>query len=117
MDQRRQILEETITARTKALELLKSLTAAQAESDPAAKDLYKRVTGQSSIENSIASTRRAVEAYDRVIAQLQASETPEVKVSPAMGGPGGAGGAPAPMGTLGSGSVGGAGATPQGVRS
>jgi len=81
MDQRRQILEETIAARTKALELLKSLTAAQAGSDPAAKDLYKRVTGQSSIENSIAATRRAVEAYDRVIAQLQSSETPEVKVN------------------------------------
>jgi hypothetical protein len=80
MDQRRQILEETIAARTKALELLKTLTAAQATTDPSAKDLYKRVTGQSSIENSIAATRRAVEAYDRVIAQLQAAEAAEVKM-------------------------------------
>jgi hypothetical protein len=106
MDQRRQILEETIAARTKALELLKSLTAAQAGSDPAAKDLYKRVTGQSSIENSIAATRRAVEAYDRVIAQLQSSETPEVKVN-AAGAPGGT-----PMG-----SIGGAGTISPGARS
>jgi hypothetical protein len=95
MDQRRQILEETIAARTKALELLKSLTAAQASTDLSAKDLYKRVTGQSSIENSIAATRRAVEAYDRVIAQLQSTDTPEVKVNPAnptgaMGSMGGA---------------------------
>ena len=95
MDQRRQILEETIAARTKALELLKSLTAAQAGADPTSKDLYKRVTGQSSIENSIAATRRAVEAYDRVITQLQSTETPEVKVNPS------APPSSAPMGSIG----------------
>ena len=72
MDQRRQILEETVAARAKAVELLKTLTSAQAGVEPGGKDLFKRVTGQSSIENSIAATRRAVEAYDRVIAELEA---------------------------------------------
>jgi hypothetical protein len=79
MEQHRQILDETIAARAKALELLKSLTAAQANVEPSGKDLFKRVTGQSSIENSIAATRRAVEAYDRLIAQLEsAAGAPQV---------------------------------------
>lgn len=30
------------------------------------RDLYKRVTGHSSIENAIESTRRAIEAYERM---------------------------------------------------
>jgi hypothetical protein len=88
MDQRRQILEDTVAARSKALELLKTLTIAQASTDPTSRDLFKRVTGQSSIENSIAATKRAVEAYDRVIAQLEAGgETPVATVTQsAMGG-------------------------------
>jgi len=71
MDERRRMLDDTVAARAKALELLKSLTDAQAGADPSGKDLYKRVTGQSSIDNSIAATRRAVDAYNRVIAQLE----------------------------------------------
>jgi hypothetical protein len=80
MDPRRQILDDTIAARAKAVELLKSLTEAQASTDPTAKDLFKRVTGQSSIDNSIAATRRAIEAYDRMITQLE-SEQPVISVS------------------------------------
>ncbi len=62
----------------KALELLKSLTDLQAGADPGARDLYKRVTGQSSIDNSIAATRRTIEAYDRVLTQLEAGAEPPV---------------------------------------
>jgi hypothetical protein len=81
MDPRRQILDDTLAARAKAADLLKSLTQAQAGTDPTAKDLFKRVTGQSSIDNSIAATRRAIEAYDRMIAQLESGEQPVVSVS------------------------------------
>jgi CO/xanthine dehydrogenase Mo-binding subunit len=82
MDARRRILDETVAARAKALELLKSLTDLQAGADPSARDLFKRVTGQSSIDNSIAATRRAIEAYDRVLVQLEA-EPPVVSVGAA----------------------------------
>ncbi len=78
MEARRRILDETIAARAKALELLKSLTDLQAGADPSARDLYKRVTGQSSIDNSIAATRRTIEAYDRVLTQLEAGAEPPV---------------------------------------
>jgi hypothetical protein len=83
MDSHQRILEETGAARARAVELLRSLEAARAELDPTAKDLYKRVTGQSSIENSIAAARRAVEAYDRVLAELAGGEAPIVTVPPA----------------------------------
>lgn len=33
------------------------------------RDLFKRVTGASSLENAISSTRRAIMAYDRLIAE------------------------------------------------
>ncbi len=84
MDARRRILDETIAARAQALELLKSLTEVQAGADPSARDLFKRVTGQSSIDNSIAATRRTIEAYDRVLAQLEiGAEAPVVSVGAA----------------------------------
>jgi|GEM_PF-2761878 len=33
------------------------------------RDLFKRVTGHSSLENAIEATRRAIEAYDRMLAR------------------------------------------------
>ena len=40
------------------------------------KDLYKRVTGSSSIEKSIATTRKLIETYDRVLGEAEQENTP-----------------------------------------
>jgi hypothetical protein len=82
LSDRQRILDETLAARAKALDLLRALQDAKAATeDPVApgRDLYKRVTGQSSVENSIAATRRTLEAYDKVIAELR--EPPMVVVT------------------------------------
>ena len=62
--------------------LLTELVAAQrssieANSTPAisARDLYKRVTGHSSLENAIEATRRAIEAYDRMLPRSTRAST------------------------------------------
>ena len=68
-----------MAARAKALDLLKALQAAKAGSDASARDLFKKVTGTSSVENSIAATRRAIEAYDKVMVELGA-EPPMVSM-------------------------------------
>ena len=79
MSDRQRILDETVAARAKALELLKALQEAKAAAEaPAGRDLFRRVTGTSSVENSIAATRRTVEAYDKVIAELEALPEPPV---------------------------------------
>lgn len=76
MTDRQHIVDETRTARAKAQDLLRALVEAKsvveqkAAGGPA--DLYKRVTGQSSIESAIASTRRMVETYDRMLSRLEA---------------------------------------------
>lgn len=73
MSDRQQIVDETRTARAKAQDLLRALVETKASTDPKGKggDLYKRVTGQSSIEAAIASTKRMVETYDRMLVQLE----------------------------------------------
>jgi hypothetical protein len=77
LSDRNRILADTLAARAQALELLKALQDAKAGAD-AGRDLFKRVTGQSSVENSIAAARRAVEAFDKVIAEL--GEAPMITV-------------------------------------
>jgi hypothetical protein len=74
MTDRQRILDAT-DARAKAQELLSVLLDAKATTESQGGgprgDLYKRVTGQSSLENAIAATRRTIEAYDRLIAQME----------------------------------------------
>jgi hypothetical protein len=69
---RQQVLIETHAARQRAIELLKSLQQAQTECEAHLKadqraDVVKAVTGQSSIEAAIASTRRMIETLDRAV--------------------------------------------------
>ena len=84
MIDRQQLLQGTLAARDHAASLLKALQDAKGLTEaqpPAPKgDLYKRVTGASSLENAIAETRRTVDAYERLIAQLEKQDEPEVVI-------------------------------------
>lgn len=40
------------------------------------RDLFKKVTGHSSLENAIDATRRAIEAYDRMLENAAATPAP-----------------------------------------
>ncbi len=76
------VLDEVRTARDHARALLKALQDAKAAGERASNgpgDLFKRVTGQSSLDNSIAATRRTIEAYDRVIAELDPETKPAIE--------------------------------------
>ncbi len=86
MSERERLLNETIAARNKAAALLRALQEAKEQAEslaPSPKgDLYKRVTGSSSLENAIAEARRTVEAYERLISDLEKPAAPEVVVRP-----------------------------------
>ncbi|HYE62827.1 MAG TPA: hypothetical protein VD997_12595 [Phycisphaerales bacterium] len=74
MTDRARLLQDTLAARDKAAALLGALLESKKtiESTPSPKgDLYKRVTGASSLDNAIAETRRSIDAYERLIAQLE----------------------------------------------
>lgn len=70
MTDQRHVLDEARAARDKARGLLQTLEASRLSST---KDLFKKVTGQSSLENSIAATRRLIESYDRIIGDAPAT--------------------------------------------
>jgi hypothetical protein len=76
MTERQKILLETTVAKDKADALLKVLVEAKQRSEEHMRELgqhdtFKRVTGRSSLDNAIASTRRMVETLRRTEAQLQ----------------------------------------------
>ena len=71
------------TQREQARALLDSLESASreceripSESGSARRDLFKKVTGHSSLENAIDATRRAIEAYDRMLEKATAAPSP-----------------------------------------
>lgn len=71
------MMTQARNARDQAKALLGVLLDAQrghASSSP--KDLYKRVTGSSSIEKSIATTRKLIETYDRVLGEHESVDSP-----------------------------------------
>jgi hypothetical protein len=79
------------TQREQARVLLDSLESAcreceriPSESNSARRDLFKKVTGHSSLENAIDATRRAIEAYDRMLENAAAtvsSPKPMIRVT------------------------------------
>jgi len=72
MANRQSLLEDISKAKDRAQDLLDSLLDARAQSAPRMmSDLYKRVTGASSLDNAILSTKRMVEAYGRMLGDLQ----------------------------------------------
>lgn len=76
------IFSETIAQRREAESLLGALERAKAASEAnlaglRQPDRLKQVTGRSAMENAIASTRRLIESYDRVLGDLKRSLSPE----------------------------------------
>jgi hypothetical protein len=86
MSDREKLLTQALAARDNAAALLRALQDAKGTAEaqpPSGKgDLYKRVTGASSLENAIAEARRTVDAYERLIGEMGKQETPEVVVRP-----------------------------------
>lgn len=79
---KQQILSQTTHRRDEATKLLSTLLDAKkiSESNLAAihqDDLLKRVTGNSSMDNAIASTRKLIDSFNRVIDDLRRNLTDE----------------------------------------
>ncbi len=73
------MLLETLAARQRAAELLKTLERAQAECEGCLRsderqDMMKAVTGKSSIESAIGQTRRMIEMLDRALGEAGEGE-------------------------------------------
>jgi hypothetical protein len=86
MIQKAHALQSVEHQRAEARVLLDALVATQHQSEPYQsdnrRDLFKRVTGHSSLENAIDSTRRAIEAYDRMIGDTSAPPlVPTIRVT------------------------------------
>lgn len=76
--ERQRVLLETVTARDEAKSFLRALEDAKTRSEKHLAELgqpdhLKAVTGRSAMDNAIASTRRLIETYDRVLAELKAT--------------------------------------------
>ncbi|HVZ93770.1 MAG TPA: hypothetical protein VG797_04605 [Phycisphaerales bacterium] len=70
-----QLLREAVSSLTKAEELLRCLTAAKAECERELaksnrKDPFKAVTGASSLDRAIASTKKMIETLGRTVETL-----------------------------------------------
>ncbi len=73
---KQQMIEDTIIRRDEALNLLRSLIDAKSISeqnlmDIHQPDLVKQVTGRSSMDNAIASTRKLIDSFNRVLDDLR----------------------------------------------
>ncbi|TVQ60351.1 MAG: hypothetical protein EA379_08330 [Phycisphaerales bacterium] len=76
LNEKQRVLLETNAARDRAEALLRGLLDAKAESEKQMAtfkrpDAYKAVTGKSSIDNAIASTRRLIETLNRELDRAQ----------------------------------------------
>lgn len=82
MSERQRILRETTLVREKAQALLQGLIEAKSSSEKHLDEIrqldpLKRLTGQSSMDNAISSTRRMIESLDRALEQLRTDLTDE----------------------------------------
>lgn len=93
---RQQVLVQTLATRQNAERLLTSLLRAQAECDQQLQkeqrsDAMKSVTGSSSLDRAIASTRRMIEQLDRSLEEarkdVSQDEEPEAAAAPPLPAP------------------------------
>ncbi len=82
MSERERILQETAAVRDKARSLLQGLIEAKCASEQHLSqinqlDPLKRLTGCSSMDNAISSTRRMIDSLDRAMEQLRTDLTDE----------------------------------------
>lgn len=85
MSDSKRILNDLKTAREQAASLLAALRATPLATDTAPRDLYKKVTGQSSLEKAIAAASRTLESYDRMIDEVEGVHHPAEVTIPAAG--------------------------------
>jgi hypothetical protein len=75
MTEQERLIKDTVEVRTRAEELLRSLQAAKAESElhlaqSGQRDHLRALTGKSSLDNAIASTKRMIETLTRHLEQF-----------------------------------------------
>ncbi|MCE7973956.1 MAG: hypothetical protein DYG92_06450 [Leptolyngbya sp. PLA1] len=91
MSDREAILNQTRAARSQAEQLLGTLLESQeAILQGGRPDLFRRVVGASSVEQAIATTRRLIETYDRILAEAEGrpcNPVAEVRVPSRSAGP------------------------------
>lgn len=91
MSDRQAILTQTRAARLQAELLLGTLIESQeAIAQGGRPDLFRRVAGTSSVEQAIATTRRLIETYDRILAETEGrcgTPVAEVRVPNRSAGP------------------------------
>ncbi|MFO0831463.1 MAG: hypothetical protein U0637_06430 [Phycisphaerales bacterium] len=63
--------DETRMAKAQAERLLADLLSCRASGDLDCHDLYKQVTGHSSLEKAIDETKRVIASHDRLLAQIE----------------------------------------------
>ncbi|MBY0310959.1 MAG: hypothetical protein K2W85_02705 [Phycisphaerales bacterium] len=85
---RQSVLLETYAARQRAVDLLKNLQQAQGECEKhleadKRQDVMKTLTGCSSIESAITSTKRMIEMMDRVLVEAESMVAVDEGVPPA----------------------------------
>jgi len=88
MSDSQRFLNELKAAREQAAQLLVALRETSAASDGVARDLYKKVTGKSSLEHAVAAASRTLESYDRMIEEVQGGHVPDVVTMPSRTGAG-----------------------------
>lgn len=79
---KQRMIQETVQRRDEAITLLRSLLDAKSISERNLAeihqpDLIKQVTGKSSMDNAIASTRRLIDSFNRVLDDLRRNLTEE----------------------------------------
>lgn len=89
MSDSQRILNELKVAREQAARLLAALRETSALSGSSGpRDLYKKVTGQSSMERAVAAASRTLESYDRMIEEVQGGHVPDLVTMPSRTGAG-----------------------------
>ena len=74
MDERRRLLEDTCSAKAEAERLLAELLTCGASGRADCADLFKKVSGQSSLEKAVEDTRRVIASHERLLAQIEKDE-------------------------------------------
>lgn len=81
MSDLQRLIDETACARRQAEDVLRSLLEVKAlesagglgePGKPPRPDLYRQVTGSSSIDRAIAAAKRSIETYDRILSEINA---------------------------------------------
>mgnify|MGYP001343013860 CR=1 FL=1 len=78
MNDRNQLRQKIQAARDEACA---ALVALQAGGSNGGRDLFKQVTGASSVDNAVAEARRIIDAYDRILRDLDAGDPNSAQVA------------------------------------